>query len=81
MNELIKTRLFAILSEPSQRVLTNELENAYVDFEQDIRATCDSGDRTSVYRCLNAARIEFVHLDSLYQYGLGEKYDKKSLPI
>ena len=78
MNELTKTRLFAILSETSQKVLTSEMQNAYVDFEKDIRAICDSGDRTSVYRSLDATRIELVHLDSFYQYGLEKNATKKT---
>ena len=53
MNDLTKTRLFALLSEPSQTVLTNELRNAYGNFEEHLNATCGSNDNTAVYRSLS----------------------------
>jgi len=46
MNELIKTRLFVILSESSQKVLTNELKNAYGNFVEHMKEACSSGDNT-----------------------------------
>ena len=73
MNDLTKTRLFALLSEPSQTVLTNELENAYGNFEEHLNATCSSNDNTAVYRSLSVTRIEFTSLTSIYQYEQGEK--------
>ena len=73
MNDLTKTRLFALLSEPSQKVLTNELRNAYGNFEEHMNATCGSNDNTAVYRSLSVTRIEFASLYSIHQYGQGEK--------
>ena len=73
MNELTKTRLFAILSEPSQKVLTSEMQNAYVDFVEHMKKTCSSGDNTAIHRSLSITRIEFAALQSLHQYGQGEK--------
>jgi len=73
MNELTKTRLFALLSEPSQKVLTNELENAYGNFVEHIKEACSSGDNTVIHRSLSITRIEFAALQSIHQYGQGEK--------
>ena len=53
MNDLTKTRLFALLSEYSQTVLTNELKDAYGNFEEHLNATCGSNDNTAVYRSLS----------------------------
>jgi len=73
MNELTKTRLFAILSEPSQKVLTSEMQNAYGNFVEHIKEVCSSGDNTAIYRCLSITRIEFAALQSIHQYEQGEK--------
>ena len=73
MNDLTKTRLFALLSETSQTVLTNELKDAYGNFEELLNATCGSNDNTAVYRSLSVTRIELASLDSIHQYGQGEK--------
>ena len=61
------------MSEPSQTVLTNEMENAYGQFMEHMKEACSSGDNTAIYRCLNITRIEFAALQSLHQYGQGEK--------
>ena len=73
MNELTKTRLFALLSEPSQTVLTNEMENAYGQFMEHMEEACSSGDNTAIYRSLNITRIELAALQSIHHYEQGEK--------
>ena len=73
MNDLTKTRLFALLSEHSQTVLTNELKDAYGNFEELLNATCSSNDNTAIYRSLSVTRIEFASLGSIHQCGQGEK--------
>ena len=74
MNNLLETRLFALLSEPSQTpVLTNEVDDAYRDFKNLLIEVCNSNDNTVVYRRLNEAHVEFISLDSILQCGQGEK--------
>ena len=74
MNDLRKTRLFALLSGHSQKtVLTDELENAYEDFKEHLRTTYDSGDNTFIYRNMSATRVELISLESTLQCGQGEK--------
>ena len=74
MNDLRKTRLFALLSESSQKtVLTDELKNAYDDFEENLRTTCDSGDNTVIHTNLSVTRVELIFLESILQCGQGEK--------
>ena len=73
MNNLLETRLFALLSEPSQTpVLTNEMDDAHRDFKNHLIEVCNSNDNTVVYRCLNEAHVEFISLDSILR-GQGEK--------
>ena len=74
MNDLRKTRLFALLSGRSQKtMLTDELENAYEDFEEDLRITCNSGDNTVIHMNLSVTRVELIFLESILQCGQGEK--------
>ena len=74
MNNLQETRLFALLSEPSQTLeLANEVNDAYRDFKTHLIEVCNSNDNTVVYRSLNEARVEFTSLNSINQYGQGEK--------
>ena len=74
MNNLLETRLFALLSEPSQAtVLTIEMYDAYQDFKNHLIEVCNSNDNTVVYRRLNEARVEFTLLNSMFECGQGEK--------
>ena len=74
MNILLETRLFALLSEPSQTVLTNEISDAYKQFTEQTMTVCNSGNNAMIYRILNIARIGFSELNTIHQYGQGEKY-------
>lgn len=60
MNELSKTGLFSLLSEPSQ-VTNQEMQNAYGCFTKYMKTVIQS-EKTypEVYRMLNDTRIELV---------------------
>jgi len=76
MNELLRTRLFSILSEPSQ-VTNEEMQNAYECFMEQLRTVSQSEQNYSkLFRMLNNTRIELVFIESLYRYGQGEKCPK-----
>ena len=73
MNELLKTRLFSLLSEPSQ-VANQEMQNAYGDFMKQMRIVCQSEQNYSeVFRMLNITRAELVFIELLYRHEQGEK--------
>ena len=75
MDDLQKTRLFALLSEPSQTtLLTNEMDDAYRDFKKHLRTVCDSNDNAFTYRSLSTARVELIALETILRYGSGEKH-------
>jgi hypothetical protein len=75
MNELLKTRLFSLLAEPSQ-VTNEEMQNAYGNFIQHVKAVCSEKDYIIIYRNLSNTRIELSALESLNRYGQGEKCPK-----
>lgn len=74
MNELLKTKLFSLLSEPSQ-VTNQETEYAYGCFMEQLRTIVSQPetDYSAVFRMLNTTRIELAFLKSLYRYEQGEK--------
>lgn len=73
MNELLKTRLFGLLSELSQ-VTNEEMQIAYGDFMEHIGTVSQSEqDYYKQYRTLNYTRIEFISLQAFHQYGQGGK--------
>jgi len=74
MNDLLETRMFSLLSEPSQEVTNQEMENAYGCFTEHMKTISQSEtDYSEVYRTLNDTRIELVFLQSLYWYEQGKK--------
>lgn len=79
MNELLNTRLFSLLSEPSQ-VTNQEMENAYGCFMEQLRTVCQSeADYSEVFRILNITRIEVTFLKSLYRCRQRKKCPEISL--
>lgn len=79
MNDLLKTRLFSLLSEPSQ-VTNGEMSNAYGCFMEQLRTVSQSEQNYSdTFRMLNTTRVELAFLQSLYRYEQGEKCPKISL--
>lgn len=73
MNELLNARLFSIFSESSQEVTNEEIQNAYGEFVEQIRAMSNENDYSTTYRVLVATRIEIASLETIPLYGLGEK--------
>jgi hypothetical protein len=64
MNELLNTRLFSLLSEPSQTSTNQEMESAYEQFMEHLKTVSDSYDSVTVLRTLNVTRIEMAHLET-----------------
>lgn len=72
MNELLKTKLFSLLTESSQ-VTNEEIENAYGCFTEHMKAVSQSEqDYSETFRMLNLTRIELVFIES-HRYEQGEK--------
>lgn len=73
MNELIKTRLFRLLSDTSQ-ITNEELQNAYENFVTQVVTPNQSEKNYYVtFRMLNNTRIELVFLKTLCRYEQGKK--------
>lgn len=71
MNDLLKTKLFGLLSEPSQ-VTNEEIQNAYGCFMEQLRTVSQSEQSYSeVFRVLNNARIELVFIETLFRHEQG----------
>jgi hypothetical protein len=80
MNDLLKTRLFSLLSEPSQENTNEEMRNAYECFMEQVRAICQSeNNHLEIFRILNDTRGELVFIESLYQYEQGKKCPESCL--
>ena len=72
-------RIFGLLSETSQEVSNEEMQNAYGEFVEQIRIVGDGSDYSTVYRILVATRIEIASLETVPLYGQGEKCLEKSI--
>jgi len=74
MNDLLKTRLFRLLSETSNEVINEEMQTAYGCFREQVKTVSQSElNYSEVFRTLNLTRIEFDSLGSSPLYGQGEK--------
>ena len=73
MNDLLKMRIFELLSETSQKVTNEEIQNAYGEFIEQIRIVGDGSDYSKIYRNFVATRIEIASLGTTPLYGQGEK--------
>ena len=73
MNDLLQTRLFGLLSEPSQEVTNEEMQNAYGGFLEHIESVSNGTDYSVIYRTLTATRIEIAPLETTPLYGQGKK--------
>lgn len=73
MNDLLKTRMFGLLSETSQEVTNEKMQNAYGELVEQIRTVSNSNDYSATYRILVATRIELASLEITPFYGQGEK--------
>lgn len=73
MNDLLKDELFGLLSVHSS-ITNEELQNAYGCFIEQVKIISQSQqDYSKAYRILHFTRIEFKALQTLLQYGQGEK--------
>jgi len=69
MNELFKTRLLGLLSEPLQEVTNVQITNAYDCFMEKVRIiSLSENNHLEIYRMLNNTRIELVFIESLHRY-------------
>lgn len=73
MNDLLQTRMFKLLFEPTQEVTNEEMQNAYDEFVEQIRTVSNGNDYSTTYRILTATRIEIASLETTPLYGQGEK--------
>jgi hypothetical protein len=80
MNDLLKTRLFGLLFEPSQEVTNEEMSNAYGKFMEKVKAV-GSSDNATAMRTLNVTRIELAALEPFHRYEQGEKCPERSVSM
>lgn len=73
MNELLGIRFLRLLSETSQEVTNEEMQNAYEKFLEYIENVSNGTDYSVIYRTLTATRIEIASLRTTPLYGQGEK--------
>ena len=73
MNDLSQMRIFGLLSETSQEVINEEIQNAYDEFVEQIRTVNNGNDYSTTYRILTATRIEIASLETTPLYGQGGK--------
>lgn len=73
MNDLLNMRSFRLLSESSQEVTNQEIQNAYDELVEQIRIVGDGSNYSTVYRILVATRIELASFETTPLYGQGEK--------
>ncbi|WP_259324133.1 hypothetical protein [Bacteroides intestinalis] len=76
MDELLKEKLFSLLSEPSQ-VTNEEMQSAYGCFTEQVKTVGQSENFYSeVFRMLSITRVELVFIETLYRHEQGEKCPK-----
>lgn len=73
MNDFTKARIFGLLSESSQEVTNQEMQEAYGEFVEQIRTVSNGNDYSTTYRLLAATRIEIASLETIPLYGQGGK--------
>ncbi|MDL2277160.1 hypothetical protein LJC57_01065 [Parabacteroides sp. OttesenSCG-928-G07] len=77
MNDLLETKMFGLLSEPSQ-VTNEEMQNAYGCFMEQLKTTVSQSENfySEVFRMLNITRVELVFIETLYRHEQGKKCPK-----
>lgn len=74
MSDLLKERLFSLLTESSQKVINEEIQNAYGCFMKRVETVSQSEkDYSKIFRMLNITRAELVSIESLCRHEQGEK--------
>lgn len=81
MTDLLETKMFRLLSEPSQ-VTNEEMQNAYGCFMEHLKTTVSQFENfySEVFRMLNVTRVELVFIETHYQHEQGGKCPEISLP-
>lgn len=77
MNDFTKARIFELLSESSQEVTNQEMQEAYGEFVEQIRTVNNGNYYSTTYRLLVAIRIEIASLETIPPYEQGENALKK----
>lgn len=73
MENLLKSKLFSLLSDSSQ-ITNEEVQRAYGDFTEQVKAiNLSENDYVKVFRILNLSRIELDSLCASPLYGQGKK--------
>jgi len=70
MDELLKAKFFGPLSDTSQEVSNEEIQNAYGEFIEQIRTVSNGNDYSTTYRILVATRIEIASSVSTRSNGI-----------
>lgn len=73
MNNLIRERIFSLLSESSHEVTNEEMQTAYESFVKEIYTLQSRMDYEQSFRTLNLTRIEFISLQTTSKYEQGKK--------
>ncbi|KAA6338889.1 hypothetical protein EZS27_013153 [termite gut metagenome] len=74
MWNILNTRLFSLLTEPSQEITHEEMQNAYGHFVKQVETLSQSEpDYSIILRALNFTRIEFSSLESIFWCGQEKK--------
>lgn len=74
MNEFLQKKLFGLLTEFSNEVTNEEIQQAYESFVTEVETLSqDDKDYTTTYRLLNLTRIEFQSLQIQILYEQGKK--------
>lgn len=73
MNDLMKMRIFGLLSGTSQQVSNKEMQEVYDESIEQIRTVSYGNDYSTTYRILVATRIEIASLETILLYGQGGK--------
>lgn len=74
MNELLKTELFVLMNESSQKITNEQMQSAYGKFIAHIDTISQVGnDLIGIVRKLNITRIELISLLKQFQYEQGKK--------
>jgi hypothetical protein len=72
MSNLVQSRFFSLLSEPSQAT-NEEIQSAYEDFIKQVTTISSSDDYANTFRTLNITRIEVSSLETAFRYEQGKQ--------
>lgn len=76
-SDLSQARIFRRLSEASQKVTNQEMQNACGELFEHIEKVSNDTDDSVIHRTLNATHIEIASLETTPLYGQGKNALKK----